>query len=357
MVSANKVKGSDVMDMNERKVKILEAIIRDYIQTGDPVGSRTISKKYDLGISSATIRNEMSDLEDLGFIMQPHTSSGRIPSDKGYRLYVDNLMERKHVNPDVERIITEMIKQKINRIDTLVEETAKLIAMLTNYATIASTTSITQTTIKHLQLVPIDDKSVACVIVTDTNIVKNHIIRTAKALDFNLCMVLTNILNESLKGTSLTEISLDKIRLSIEEKMKEYSDIAASVLEAIHDTLRQKDIPNIFIRGVNNILDFQEFSDREKTREIFNLFEEKLHLLKLLDHNTKDKTTIRIGQENIFTPMKDCSIITTSYTIGGYTLGNIGIIGPTRMDYGQVVSVLEYVTNHITSMLHEFNDS
>lgn len=357
MVSANKVKGSDVMDMNERKVRILEAIIRDYIQTGDPVGSRTISKKYDLGISSATIRNEMSDLEELGFIMQPHTSAGRIPSDKGYRLYVDNIMERRRINPDVERIITEMIRQKINRIDTLVEETAKLISTLTNYATIASTTSMTQTTIKHLQLVPIDDKSVVCVIVTDTNIVKNHIIRTPKELDSGLCMVLTNILNESLKGTTLSEISLDKIRVTIEQKMEEYSDIAASVLEAIHDTLRHEDIPDIFIRGANNILDFEEFANKEKTREIFKLFEEKLHLVKLLDHNPMNKTTIRIGEENIFTPMKDCSIITTSYTIGGYTLGNIGIIGPTRMDYGQVVSVLEYVTNHITNMLDEFNDS
>jgi heat-inducible transcriptional repressor len=357
MVSANKAKGSDVMDMNERKVKILEAIIRDYIQTGDPVGSRTISKRYDLGISSATIRNEMADLEELGFIMQPHTSAGRIPSDKGYRLYVDNLMERTHINPDVERIITEMIKQKINRIDTLVEETAKLIAMLTNYATIASATPIAQTTIKHLQLVPIDEKSVACVIVTDTNIVKNHIIRTPKELDFSLCMTLTNILNDSLKGTTVSEISLDKIRVILEERMKEYGDIAANVLEAIHDTLGHEDIPDIFIRGVNNILDFEEFASREKTREIFKLFEEKLHLVKLLNHNPTNKTTIRIGEENIFTPMKDCSIITTSYTIGGYTLGNIGIIGPTRMDYGQVVSVLEYVTNHITKMLNEFNDS
>ena len=357
MVSANKTKGSDVMDMNERKVKILEAIIRDYIQTGDPVGSRTISKKYDLGISSATIRNEMADLEELGFIVQPHTSAGRIPSDKGYRLYVDNLMKRPRINPDVERLITEMIRQKIDRIDTLIEETTKLIAMLTNYTTIASTTAVSQTKIKHLQLVPVDEKSAACVIVTDTNLVKNHIIRTPKELDYQLCVVLSNILNECLKGTALQEISLDKIRQSIEEKLHEYVDIAASVLEAIHSTLRQEDVPDIFVRGANNILDFEEFSNKEKTRDILKLFEEKLHLARLLDRDPSSKTTIRIGEENIFTPMKDCSIITTSYTIGEYTLGNIGIIGPTRMDYGQVVSVLEYVTNHITNMLNEFNDS
>lgn len=345
------------MDMNERKVKILEAIIRDYIQTGDPVGSRTISKKYDLGVSSATIRNEMADLEELGFIMQPHTSSGRIPSDKGYRLYVDTLMEKQSINPDVERVISEMIRQKVDRIDTLVEETAKLIAMLTNYATIASTTPITQKKIKHLQLVPIDEKTAVCVIVTDTHIVKNHIIKTNKALDFNLCMLLTNVLNQTLRGTTLSQISLDKIKFTLDEHMQEYSEIASSVLDAIHDTLKHEELPDVFIRGVNNILDFQEFGDRAKAREIFKLFEEKSPLIKLLDHAPTNTTRIRIGEENIFSPMKDCSIITTSYTIGGYTLGNIGIIGPTRMNYSQVISVLEYVTNYITSTMNELNDS
>ncbi|PHV71511.1 HrcA family transcriptional regulator [Sporanaerobium hydrogeniformans] len=345
------------MDMNERKVRILEAIIRDYIQTGDPVGSRTISKKYDLGISSATIRNEMADLEELGFIMQPHTSAGRIPSDKGYRLYVDNLMQRTRLQPEMERIIVEMIKEKVTRMDTLIEETAKLISMLTNYATIASTPTMSQTKVKHLQLVPVDERSVACVIVTDTNSVKNHILRTPKALDMNLCTVLSNILNDSLKGVTLSEISLDKIRLSIEEKLREYSGIAESILGAIHHILKEEAIPDVFIRGATNILDFQEFTDKDKTREIFKLLEEKPYLMELLDNSPSNQVNIRIGEENIFTPMKDCSIVTTSYTIGPYTLGNIGIIGPTRMDYGQVVSVLEYVSHYITSMLSSLNDS
>lgn len=346
------------MDMNERKIKILNAIIQDYIQTGEPVGSRTISKKYDLGISSATIRNEMADLEELGFIMQPHTSAGRIPSDKGYRFYVDGMMQRKNINPEVENIITQLVNQKITRIDELVQETAKLIAMLTNCATIASTPSITQVKIKHMQLVPVDDHCVACMIVTDTNSVKNHIIPTPKALDFNMCMALTNILNESLKGNTLSQISLDKIRLTIEEKMKEYSDIAASLLDAIDSTLRQEDIPDIYIRGANNILDFEDITtDKEKTREIFKLLEEKPYLAKLLDHSSPNKISIRIGEENTLTPMKDCSVLTTSYSIGDYSIGNIGIIGPTRMDYSEVISVLEYVSHHITNMLKELNDT
>lgn len=339
--------------MNERKQKILEAIIRDYIETGDPVGSRTISKKYDLGISSATIRNEMADLEELGFILQPHTSAGRIPSDKGYRLYVDGMMKRSHITPEVETVITNLIKEKINRVDTLVEETAKLVAILTNCTTIAMTPPISQACIKHIQLVPVDDFSVACVVVTDTNSVKNYVIPTPKAIDFNMCMALTNILNESIKGSTLNQISLDKIRFSIEEKMKEYGEIAGSVLNAIDNTLKQGDTPEIYIRGANNILDFNSMNEQDKTKALFRLLEEKPYLSKILDQSKPNTVTIRIGEENVLTPMKDYSVVSTSYSIGEQAIGNIGIIGPTRMDYDQVVSVLEYVSYHITNMLKE----
>lgn len=339
--------------MNERKQKILEAIIRDYIETGDPVGSRTISKKYDLGISSATIRNEMADLEELGFILQPHTSAGRIPSDKGYRLYVDGMMKRSHITPEVETVVTNLIKEKINRIDTLVEETAKLVAILTNCTTIAMTPPISQACIKHIQLVPVDDFSVACVVVTNTNSVKNYVIPTPKAIDFNMCMALTNILNESIKGSTLSQISLDKIRFSIEDKMKEYGEIAGSVLSAIDSTLKQEDTPEIYIRGANNILDFNSMNGHDKTKALFRLLEEKPYLSKILDQSKPNTVTIRIGEENVLTPMKDYSVVSTSYSIGEQSIGNIGIIGPTRMDYDQVVSVLEYVSYHIANMLKE----
>ena len=345
------------MEMNERKLKILEAIIRDYIETGDPVGSRTISKKYDLGISSATIRNEMADLEELGLIMQPHTSAGRIPSDKGYRLYVDGMMHKAHIPPEVEQVITNLIKEKLNDINTLVEETAKLVAMLTNCTTIAMTPPISQIKIKHIQLVPVDDFSVACVIVTDTNSVKHHVIPTKKAIDFNMCMALTNILNDSVKGRTLKEISVDNIRLCIEDKMKEYSDIASSVIEAIDNTIEQEDKQDIYIRGTNNILDFNGFEDKDKARELFKLLEEKPYLTKILDQNSSEHVTVRIGEENALQPMKDYSVVTTKYSIGDHAVGNIGIIGPTRMNYDQVVAVLEYVSYHITSMLRDLNDS
>ncbi|MGL4739069.1 MAG: heat-inducible transcriptional repressor HrcA [Cellulosilyticaceae bacterium] len=344
------------MDMNERKIKILEAIIHDYIQTGDPVGSRTISKKYDLGISSATIRNEMSDLEELGLIVQPHTSSGRIPSDRGYRLYVDSLMKRQDIAPDMENIIVGMLKQKINKMDQLLEETAKLVSAMTNYATIASAPSITETKIKHLQLVPVDEYSAACVIVTDTNIVRHQVIATHKPLDNHLCLVLSNILNEMLKQASLSEITGNTTAL-LQEKMLDYKDVAVDVVEAIVRTLHEEDVNTIITRGMTNILDFQEFNDVEKAKQVLELLEQKPHLMKLLDQTAGSAVNITIGEENALEPMKQCSVVTTNFRIGGYSLGSIGIIGPTRMNYGQVVSILEHIAYYITNMLCDYNDS
>ncbi|MBU3811649.1 MAG: heat-inducible transcriptional repressor HrcA [Candidatus Niameybacter stercoravium] len=340
------------MDINERKIKILEAIIHDYIQTGDPVGSRTISKKYDLGISSATIRNEMADLEDLGLIVQPHTSAGRIPSDKGYRLYVDNLMQYPDIAPDIQQVVAEVIHSKFDKIDKLLEETAKLISTVTHYATIASPPTIHQTKIKHLQLVPVDERNVAIVIVTDANIVRHYVIRTKKTLDYALCGILTNIINESLTGTSLDELSIDKMRI-LEERMLGYKDIAVDLMHAIIDTLESEDIPNVFTRGMTNMLNFQEFNDIEKAKKLFEVLEQKPYLYKMLKHKPSTEVNISIGEENGLEPMKECSIITTSYEIGDYNLGTIGIIGPTRMNYGQVVSLLEHISHHIKNMLIE----
>lgn len=344
------------MDMNERKIKILEAIIHDYIKTGDPVGSRTISKRYDLGVSSATIRNEMSDLEELGFIMQPHTSSGRVPSDRGYRFYVDHFMTCPDLAPDVEQIIVKMLKERVVKMDTLLDETARLISMMTNYTAVASTPSITETKIKHLQLVPVDEKSIAFVIVTDTNLVRHHVIRTLKPLNMDLCLVISDILNKSLKGTTLRDLDIEKAEV-LEKKMPDYKDIILDLLRAIITTLEEEDMPHISTRGLTNMLGFQEFNDIGKAKKLFELLEEKPYLRKLLNPNPTNEIVISIGAENALEPMKACSIITSNYQIGNYNLGTIGIIGPTRMNYGEVVSLLEHIAYHIKKILRDYNDS
>lgn len=344
------------MDMNERKIKILEAIIHDYIKTGDPVGSRTISKRYDLGVSSATIRNEMSDLEELGFIIQPHASAGRVPSDRGYRLYVDQFMKTQEVSKDAEAVIAKMLGERIHKIDTLLDEAATLMSMMTNYAIVGSMPSINETKIKHLQLVPVDDRSVAFVIVTDNNLVKHHVIGTSKSFDMVLCHEMSTLLNQNLSGMTLSELSLEKVQL-LEQRFSDHKDVIVELLRALTITLEEENHNSVFTRGLNKILNFQEFSDLEKAKKLFELLEEKPHLTKLLSPSSTNEITIRIGEENTLEPMKNCSVITSTYRIGNYHLGTIGIIGPTRMNYAEVVSLSAHISHYITRLIQNLNDS
>ncbi len=335
--------------MNDRQMRILEAIIQDYIQTGSPVGSRTLSKKYDLQLSSATIRNEMADLEELGLITQPHTSAGRIPSDKGYRLYVDTLMGRPDLAPDLDAIIVKMLHDKINNIDLLLEETARLVAMMTNYATIASTQTITEITIKRVQLIYVDHKSVACVIVTDANIIKHQIVSPLTEVDIQLCTMLSEILNSNISGMTLSELQ----RTDLTQLVPEYKALVLQIIFTIISILQEEDTSQVFTRGTTNILDFYDFNDLKKARELLELLEQKPYLTKLLSKSSSNTVSISIGEENTLEPMKECSLITTTYKLGDCTLGTIGIIGPKRMNYAQVISLLEHISYHITNMLSE----
>ncbi len=338
--------------MNDRKVKILEAIIHDYIKTGEPVGSRTISKKYDLGVSSATIRNEMADLEELGYIAQPHTSAGRIPSDLGYRLYVDQLMKCPTITADNASIIGQMLQRNIGEIDDLMQETANLLALITNYTTLVTGPSIHQTKLKHLQLVPVEDKAIALVIVTDANIVKHHIIQTPMTIPYEIFPRLTEILNDYLQGRTLNDINHELVQL-LKASLKEYEDVVAVIVEVLIETMKEEKIPDIFTSGVMNMLRFPEFKDLIKVRPVFETLEQKGLLAKLLEQTTSNGIQITIGGEHGMEQIRDCSVITTNYKIDDYTVGSIGIIGPTRMNYAQAVSVLQYLSNHMNMLLNQ----
>lgn len=338
------------VDMNDRKIKILEAIIHDYIKTGEPVGSRTISKKYDLGVSSATIRNEMADLEELGYIAQPHTSAGRIPSDLGYRLYVDQLMKCPTITADYATVIGKMLQKNIGKIDELMQETANLLALMTNYTTLVTAPSINQTKLKHLQLVPVEDKAVALVVVTDANIVRHNIIHTPMTIPYAIFPRLTEILNYHLQGRTLNDINLELVQL-LKASLKEYEDIVAIIIEVLLETMQEDKIPDIFTSGVMNMLRFPEFKDIIKARPVFETLEQKVLLAKLLDQTQTSGIQITIGEEHGIEQIKDCSVITTNYKIGDYTVGAIGIIGPTRMNYAQAVSVLQYLSKHMNMLL------
>ncbi len=335
------------MTLNERKIKILEAIISSYIITADPVGSRTIAKKFDFGISSATIRNEMSDLEEMGFILQPHASAGRIPTDRGYRLYVDALMRRRELTAEEAAFLQNLIVENIDHIDNLMKETARAITFLTNYTTVVTEPSIRKLFIKRLQLVPVDESTIVLVIVTNDKIVKNHTIRLQNAPDISELDRITKILNEQLSGKSPTDIS-DADRTAICEMLRESAYVFPAVIDTILSSFDEEYDTQIYTSGVKNILAFPEFSDLGKARAVFDTLEEKELLITMLnsDGNGNDIKVV-IGSENQLTGMKDCSIIKAEYGPSKYPLGAIGIIGPTRMDYTQVISVLNGIVKYI----------
>lgn len=344
------------MILNERKIKILEAIITDYIATAEPIGSRTIAKKYDFGLSSATIRNEMSDLEEMGFITQPHASSGRVPSDKGYRLYVDQLMQQRELDPHEKDFLQQLIIKNIHQIDYFMHETAKAIALLTNCITIASEPQVQRTKIKHIQLLPMDETSIVLVIITDSKLVKNHTIHLEKAPELHELQILSNYLNQNLQNRSLEEM-LSKIQELLYENKDEEIKLLLPILQALVEIIQAEDNAAIFTTGVKNILEFPEFNDIGKAKGIFQALEERDLLIELLGNNESSSTDdfkniqILIGRENTFEQLKDCSLIRTSYRLRGNVIGNIGIIGPTRMNYAQAVSILNNIVNNINVFL------
>lgn len=344
------------MSLNDRKIQILQAIINDYIETAEPVGSRTIAKKYNLGISSATIRNEMSDLEDMGFILQPHASSGRIPSDMGYRLYVDHLMLKKEVSMEEVGYLQSVITKDINQIDYLMEETAKILSALTNYTTIISEPMGQGAKIKQIRLLPLDHTGVILIIATEDNFIKNHVLK--------MDMVPTEVevfeigmnLNSIFLGCALVDIDGEIIG-KLQIGLGQYQELLQPILLAVEHTMRAAEKIQVHMSGTKNILAFPEFSDITKAKSLFQTLEEKDVLVTLLEENKSSDVQILIGSENTVQSMKDCSVITATYKLSDDTRGTIGIVGPTRMDYSQVISVLNGMVQNIEKVLRNLTDN
>ena len=338
------------MNLTERKTTILHAIISDYIATAEPIGSRTIAKKYSLGISSATIRNEMSDLEDMGFITQPHTSSGRVPSEKGYRYYVDSMMEKRALTSDEAMFLQRMIIDNIYRIDYMMQETAKALASLTNYPAIVSEPYIKKTAIKHVQLVPLDESSLLLVLVTDNKTVKNQLVNLPSTPGYEALTRLSLVLNNSLKGLSIREID----RPLIDKLLAEFGSdahVLMPVLGNIADMIGAEDDVRVFTSGVKNILAFPEFADIRKAEAIFQALEEREFLFGLLGRTPFEGIQIAIGEENTLDLLRHCSLIKANYTIDNDSTGCIALIGPMRMNYAQSVSILAGILQNIRHVI------
>ena len=324
--------------LDERKTKILHAIIQTYLETGEPVGSRTIAKASDLNLSSATIRNEMSDLEELGYIVQPHTSAGRIPSDKGYRFYVDHLMEEKdHEISDMKEFVIE----KTERMEFVLKQIAKMLAANTNYATVVSAPQTHHGKVKFIQLSTVDEEQVLATIMLDGNIVKNKIIRTEETPDQETMLKLNILLNGSLNGLALEEINLGTIS-RLKEQAGIHSAMVSDVLDAVAQAIQEDEDLEIYTSGATNIFKYPELSDSERASELISAFEEKQEFKDLFTADKENETGIQvyIGNESPMQGMKDCSVVTATYDLGKGIRGTVGIVGPKRMDYEKVVDNL-----------------
>lgn len=326
--------------LDERKLKILQAIIQNYLDTGEPVGSRTISKLTDLNLSSATIRNEMSDLEDMGYIFQPHTSAGRIPTDKGYRLYVDMLLMEK--NTELENMKGILI-EKADRLESLLQQVARLLAVNTNYTTMVTTPQYKKK-VKFIQLTEIDEDQLLAVLVFEGNIVKNKILKTSVSLTKETILKLNIVLNTFLQGLDLSAINLPIIT-KMKEQAGEYRELVNDILEAIMQAVTEDDDFEIYTSGTTNILRYPELSDANKASELLYTLEEKEMLSELINHrmeNDKNRgIQVYIGEETPIESMKDCAVVTATYEIDEGVYGKVGIIGPKRMDYEKVVTTLQ----------------
>ena len=337
------------MELDERKTKILQAIIKNYLETGEPVGSRTISKYTDLNLSSATIRNEMADLEELGFIIQPHTSAGRIPSDKGYRFYVDAMMLEHE--KEVEQL-KDVLLEKEEKLDHMLKQAAKLMAVNTNYATMVTAPRSSRNVLKFLQLSRMDASHILAVIVIEGNVIKNTVIEVAESLNDETMLKLNILLNTHLNGLSVEEINLGLIT-ALKQQAGMYGPIIEEVIDAVAETIKEDEDLEIYTSGANNIFKYPELSDNQKASDLINAFEEKQLLTQLIDDTDsegRNEIKVYIGEESPIQTMKDCSIVTANYEFGDGMRGMIGIIGPKRMDYDKVVGTIKTIKSQLDTM-------
>ncbi len=338
-------------ELDERKRKILKAIIKTYLETGEPVGSRTISKDTDLNLSSATIRNEMSDLEEMGYIIQPHTSAGRIPSDAGYRLYVDELMEEK--KQEVAQI-QEMMIEKTDRMEKVLKQVVRILASNTNYATMITGPNYHHNKLKFIQLSKVNEEQILAVIVAEGNLVKNQIIGLTEPIDDEQILKLNLLLNTQLNGLTIDQINLGLIK-KLKEQAGVHSSVVSEVLDAVARVIEadEEEVP-VYTSGATNIFKYPELADSSKASELISALEDKKELAEMIKDTVSDEENtgiqVYIGSESPIQTMKDCSVVTASYDLGDGMKGTIGIIGPKRMDYENVVDNLKTLKVQLDSI-------
>lgn len=336
--------------LTERQRLILKAIVDDYIRSAEPVGSRSISKRDDIGFSPATIRNEMADLEELGYLEQPHTSAGRIPSTSGYRYYVDHLLKQQDADLEIDKAtIHSFLFEELNRIEQVIQHAALVLSNLTNYTSILLGPELFSNSLQHFSIVPLNDHAAVAIIVTNTGHVENRTITLPAGLSMDQLQKVSNILNAKLAGVPLIKLK-SKLYSEVSQELERYVGHFEGLVQVLDDALKAGDEHRVYLSGTTNMLIQPEFKDVDKVKTILDMLEETPTVMKLfssLPHGIQ----VRIGAENDHQAIADCSLITATYALDGKVLGTIGILGPTRMEYGKVIRYLDLVSKDMSTIM------
>lgn len=335
--------------LTDRQRMILNAIVDDYIRSAEPVGSRSISKRGDVAFSPATIRNEMADLEELGFLEQPHTSAGRVPSTKGYRYYVDHLVQRKQLNEEDLNMVRSLVSDKVNQMEQVIQHTASILSNLTNYTSILLGPEQFNTSLKHFGLVPLNATSAVAIIVTNTGHVENRTITIPPDVNMDDMQKVVNILNTKLVGVPLIRLKA-KLYSEVGQELERHVDHYEELVQVLEGALQNDEEQRVFMSGTTNMLTQPEFKDVDKVKTILDLLSETPAVMKMVA-STSTGIQVRIGTENDHIAISDCSLITATYSLDGEPLGTIGILGPTRMEYGKVISLIDMISKDMGSLL------
>ena len=341
------------MALTDRKLMILQAIIDDYILTGIPVGSRTLSKREDISLSSATIRNEMADLEEEGYLEQPHTSAGRLPSDKAYRLYVDTLKRTARLNDQEINYIKGYFSNKMGEVESAISNTARVLSDITNLTSVVMTPQISKVKINRIQLVKLSGQRALLVIVFNTGLLKDVMIQVPETIDSSYLDMISNMISERVRGLTMPQ-AMQVINDIMNGEMPVHRDFVNNILTAVRRNTAEQMGSQIILGGTQNIFNHPEYRDVDKARSFLKLLETKEPLYDMLSRSTDMEFTIRIGKENEIDELKNMSVVTATYRIGDTNIGSFGVIGPTRMDYSKVLSVMNFVGASINELLSCF---
>lgn len=336
------------MDLSERKLRILQAIISDFIREGEPIGSRTLSKNYDMGISPATIRNEMSDLEEMGYLTHPHTSAGRVPSDKAYRLYVNDLMKKHDLSDEEKNFIASRLNDDVAELEQTIKKAASLLSEITNLTSFAITPRQDEDVLKYINILPVDEETVVLMIVAESGKVSNTALKLDVPYTEENLTLLSKSLTYNFKGKSISEALTHDIIKNFEEDINAMSSLARNIMPNFLRTLEGMLNVNLYMEGLTNIFSIPEFNDIDKAKMFLEMLDNKEELTKTLV-NRDNGMIITIGEENADDILPDCSLITATYHIDGKLVGKIGVIGPTRMKYDEVISAVEFMTENLSN--------